>query len=774
VTPFHGEILINPVALAVIIRLACITPHEIDEFFGGSMTNQGKNRQIGGFLKRLRSDTAGNTIALMAAAVVPTIGLVGGGLDMSRLYLVETRIQAACDAGALMGRRVMGAGAWADNNYKAKTEAERIFAMNFATGSYGSSTLTRTFSESAGNVTGVVTAKVPMSLMAVFGQADQTISANCTSEMRIPDSDVMFVLDTTGSMDDGAISSQSISSSNPRKIDGLKVAVKCFYETLTQKNITDTTAAQCGETADPVYSASNASVIRFGFVPYTINVNVGRLLPLSYMADTWSYQTRVAKWVDGSVQVPTEGTPGAPVYGTETTSSPSTGSWTDSGQVNIGGTTYLSQVKKGKGGFDCLATFGGSLVLSPPPTQTTGPTTAGPNKVAPDPATPVYPQATIRYNYLTTVTSGTVAYRYRPYTTPVSLNSKCILQSQTTSTVVSKPYYADSPLTWAVQKVFTGWDYKKATVDVSGLKDTNNNAWQNSLTLPLKDMSATSTQSDANVSIPWDGCILERKAELSESNWDTALDLDLETVPTPSNPDTYWGPRLPGVLYERHTLDSNQNPTTSNSTRTQNPIFVAAGKNNQPRPDAYGDVNLGNCPRPAKIYQTWDSGAFQTEVNALSADGYTFHDIGLLWGGRLMSTNGIFASNNGGASSIIQRHMIFMTDGDTNTPEEAFSAYNYPWYDRLQTDAANPPTWNELVTITDKRTAILCTKIKNLTSTGVTLWVVAFGDGVNAATSARLAACASPGKYFAATSSAALMQKFKDIAAEISALRLTS
>jgi hypothetical protein len=139
-----------------------------------------------------------------------------------------------------------------------------------------------------------------------------------------------------------------------------------------------------------------------------------------------------------------------------------------------------------------------------------------------------------------------------------------------------------------------------------------------------------------------------------------------------------------------------------------------------------------------------------------------------------MSTNGIFAANNGAASTIIQRHMIFMTDGDTDTTVETLSAYNYPWYDRLQTDPTAPPTKAELDVLTNKRTDLLCTKIKNLTSTGVTLWVVAFGDGVNAATSARLSACASPGKYFAATSSAALMQKFKDIAAEISALRLTS
>jgi Flp pilus assembly protein TadG len=729
-------------------------------FFGGSMTDHSKTRQKGGFLKRLRNDTAGNTIALMAAAVVPTIGLVGGGLDMSRLYLVETRLQAACDAGALMGRRVMGAGAWADGNYKARGEAERIFAMNFESGAFGTQAVTRAFSETAGNVTGTVSAPVPMTLMAVLGQTTSTVNVTCTSEMRIPDSDVMFVLDTTGSMGGSASG-----GGGPSKIDGLRVAVKCFYETLTQKNIADTTAAQCGETADPIYSPSNASVIRFGFVPYSVTTNVGKLLPLSYMADTWSYQTRVARWVDGTTQTPVEGAPGTHVYGTQSTTTSVVG-WNDSDQVNIGGTTYLSTVSVNKKGLDCA-------IISVPPTQTLAPATQGPNKVLPDPATPIYPQTTIRYNYLTTVSTKTDEYYYAPDKTPISNNKKCFLKIRTTTSTVSKPSYADSPLTWNLQKKFTGWDYKKATVDVSGLKDTANNAWRGSFTLPLADMTASSPQSAVNKSITWDGCILERKAELSEANWDTALDLDLETVPDPANPDTYWGPRLLDVLYERHTLDPSQNPYTSMSTRTVNDVFVPAGKGNQPIPSAIGNDTLSDCPSPAKIYQTWDPTSFQNQVNGLSVGGNTYHDIGLIWGGRLMSTNGIFASNNGAASSIIQRHMIFMTDGDTQTNPEAMTAYNYPWFDRLQTDPAAAPTTAELDLLTNKRTDLLCTKIKNLTSTGVTLWVIAFGNGVNAATQTRLQACASPGKYFAAANNAALMTQFKAIAAEISALRLT-
>ena len=59
------------------------------------------------FLTRLRRDTSGNTLAIAAAAMVPLIGIVGGAVDMSRIYIIKTRLQHACDAGALAGRKAM-------------------------------------------------------------------------------------------------------------------------------------------------------------------------------------------------------------------------------------------------------------------------------------------------------------------------------------------------------------------------------------------------------------------------------------------------------------------------------------------------------------------------------------------------------------------------------------------------------------------------------------------------------------------------------------------
>jgi len=121
-----------------------------------------------GFLARLLRNEAGNTLALTAAAAFPLMGMVGGAVDMARIYAVQSRLQAACDAGALAGRRVMGAGQWSDNNSAANTNALAAFDLNFENGAFGSENRTRSYVESSGTVTGTASADVPMTLMKLF------------------------------------------------------------------------------------------------------------------------------------------------------------------------------------------------------------------------------------------------------------------------------------------------------------------------------------------------------------------------------------------------------------------------------------------------------------------------------------------------------------------------------------------------------------------------------------------------------------------------------
>ena len=153
-----------------------------------------------GFLMRLLRDSRGNALVIVTAALIPLAGMVGGGIDLSRMYILKTRMQHACDAGALAGRKAMGGGTWSYNNNYALSQANQFFDGNFQSGIFESSGLTRTFTENAGKVTGVASATIPMTLMRIFGKTTETLSVSCDAEMRLPNTDVMFVLDTTGSM----------------------------------------------------------------------------------------------------------------------------------------------------------------------------------------------------------------------------------------------------------------------------------------------------------------------------------------------------------------------------------------------------------------------------------------------------------------------------------------------------------------------------------------------------------------------------------------------
>ena len=157
-----------------------------------------------GFMARLGKDVRGNTMAIMGAALIPLAGMVGGGVDIARMYIVKTRLQHACDAGALAGRKAMGGGTWAQTvngvqNYP-NIAAGKFFDANYQSDAYGASGLTRTFTENAGKVSGTASATLPMTLMKIFGRSTETLSVTCDAEMRLPNTDVMFVLDTTGSM----------------------------------------------------------------------------------------------------------------------------------------------------------------------------------------------------------------------------------------------------------------------------------------------------------------------------------------------------------------------------------------------------------------------------------------------------------------------------------------------------------------------------------------------------------------------------------------------
>jgi Flp pilus assembly protein TadG len=658
---------------------------------------EGQSVSQGTLLARLRGDVRGNTLAICAAAMFPLIGMVGGGIDLSRMYIVKTRLQHACDAGVLAGRKAMGGGTWAQSNYLPRTQAERFFNANIASNAYGSNTITKAFTEASGKVSGNASAIVPMTLMRVLGRTQETLTVTCDAEMRLPNTDIMFVLDTTGSMGDKIPGDKDI------KIDALKKSVKCFIEIVARLD-TDAVCdggAPSGGTGDQVQ-------IRFGFVPYATNVNVGRLLKPEWMADSWYYQSR---W---------------PNYTTNT----------DWAQTDRQTSPRQNLSQGGVAQRDCTTPNAQAVYGQPYSETVNGNTKTGTQR-----------------DVTVTSWSNNTCYGYAVTTTTT-------FTRQTTQTFASWNYGTnDSNHANANLLPLNGWKRPDGT-RVPGLKNPDG-TWASSLVLPIGNGGADRT-------LTWDGCIEERQT-VRATDYDPipggANDLNLELTPTTGDMSTQWGPALRYALFMRSSKSNSS--TNTNNWNTAPAVSSDDGVSNNP---SYF------CPTAARkltSYSTADD--FDDYVDSLQATGNTYHDIGLLWGARLMWPTGLFRSENeytdrGGE---IDRHIIFMTDGETVTQPYDYTAYGLPWFDRRQTDAGSVPNQSILNDQVNLRFSALCTAIKN-NPKGITLWVINFGNSVGNTAKTRLQNCAtSPDYFFDAGDSIELQSAFRKIADDISQLRLT-
>jgi Flp pilus assembly protein TadG len=148
--------------------------------------------------KHLLGDKRGNVMFLTAAAIVPVIGMVGSAVDIGRAYMAQLRLQQACDAGVLAGRRAMAGG---DYGVDQQAEANKMFNFNYPGDIYGSSDVRfDSQADTRTDVTGTANAHLPTSLMQIFGFKGFDLAVNCAAKLEISNTDVMLVLDVTGSM----------------------------------------------------------------------------------------------------------------------------------------------------------------------------------------------------------------------------------------------------------------------------------------------------------------------------------------------------------------------------------------------------------------------------------------------------------------------------------------------------------------------------------------------------------------------------------------------
>jgi hypothetical protein len=672
----------------------------------------GASRRRTGLFVRLLRDCAGNTIMIVAAALFPLLALVGGAVDLSRGYLAESRLQQACDAGVLAARKRLGTSAAVDGQIPdAVSEfGQRFFNINFGDGAYGSTD--RQFTLSIGEdfaMLGEASVSLPTTLMQVFNFTEIPISVDCEAQLNFRNTDVMMVLDVTGSM------GETNPGDSDSRIGVLKSTVRSFYQQLD-------TAASAG------------TRIRYGFVPYSTNVNVLHLLRDEWVADKWVYQSRDSEMVTELGTTTTETAP-TPVSGS---ASPSPHSTYDA--------VYSERL-----GWSCPTKPADNVRQSETKTGSRSEPTLG-------------PPAGIR-------TTDTIQ-RTR------SGEGFTVAPAGTTCNVTRITYvdYVDrfERITEPAEVLKSKWRYGPYIYDVADFRAQSN------------------------------GCIEERETYVIDDydNVDLtrALDLDIDLIPGTNSAYrdaglanafefgspipgglgsedkgnegkgggseeekkekklkklkydiSQWRPMYPDYLYLRKLRYDNTGTFSTASALTEDTYLSPAV------------TGTSACPPPARKLAPMSARELDDYLATLRPAGNTYHDIGMIWGGRLISPSGLFATENrdvGGSPT--NRNLIFLTDGETATLDINYSSYGVEPLDQRRWAPGSPLTLNQTV---EARFHFACMEVRKR---NVTVWVVGFGTVLSDV----MKSCAGEGHYFEAGDAVELNAAFAKIAKDMSELRI--
>ncbi len=620
---------------------------------------------------------------MMAIALIPISALAGSAVDMGRLYVVKVRLQQACDAGVLAGRKFMTDSNSTQLDATAAARAKTFFTNNFKSGWMETNTVTFVPAKTTDNqVAGTASVVVPMTIMKMFNTPDATLNVTCEARYDIADTDVMFVLDTTGSMacppemnnDDctnyvqGKAKSYTRPTSDPNAVAGylgssgyavtessgaggsrigaLRQAVKDFYATMAT-------------------NADASTHIRYGFVTYTSAVNAGKAIysaSPSYLVggnpgEKWTYQTRKVNQ-DYTI---------------------SNGSWTD---------------------------------LSPTRTQSQ----CNALLKTRNPSTP--------RTYQANGTASETEYRWQ-----MSGTDRC---------------------QYRVNTLGPQWIYGAYEQDVSGY--ITGGAVQD----PTKANSSTSK---------WEGCVEERRTEAGTSSFTSAsMDLDPDLIPS-SDIDTRWKPMWPDVVYARIAC------SWSSCSYTRNEILTN-GEDPSNTFQWYGTLDkrsggFANCGKPVRRLAEMTAAQVAAYVDAtdFKAVGGTYHDVGMIWGTRMISPNGIFKNDTAPWPGRAQpnRVIVFLTDGNMTPNQQIYGQYGYEFYDRRVSNGS----FGNLTAYHNARFIYACDKAK---TAGIDVWTVAIGMD----TTPELTSCATnTAQALDTTSGTGLSNTFKRIAKQVAMLRMS-
>ena len=253
----------------------------------------------------------------------------------------------------------------------------------------------------------------------------------------------------------------------------------------------------------------------------------------------------------------------------------------------------------------------------------------------------------------------------------------------------------------------------------------------------------------------WAGCIEERQTDnvtIDGGNATTApaaaWDLDVNMIP--NSDASRWAPWWPQTVFDPN-----------------------------PQPHQYTDAKY--CASPASRLKEYydDKASFMDYVDGLKPLGGTYHDIGVIWGARFISPDGIFASatpvtNNQNDPDnptklrgfTVRKYMIFMTDGILSPNLADYTTYGVEERDKRVLGNSTGDLAAEQLQRHLQRFRMACNAAK---SQGIQLYVIAFSttltaDMENCATTKAMAS--------GITTAPALIAKFQEIGSKIGSLRI--
>lgn len=692
-----------------------------------------KSQKRTGVFSRLLHDTTANVLIITAAGVVPMILMAGSAIDVSRIYLAKSRLQAACDSGVLAGRKAMTTVTYTSN---AKARAEAMFNFNYEDADYrATGTSFAAVADADGRLTADAVTTIPMLVMDIAGFEETQLAVTCSADIQVPNIDIVFVLDVTGSMDE--------TIGGVRKIDSLKTATIGFYDSIA--------ASMVGNTR---------SRVRYGFVPYSQVVNGSELfvsspnfddlgqLPLTHLITNNPIQSRVANfttavsggWIVDPAAVPTtfdqtfasgNGNTAVRSRQPDQAASP-TGTvmstndcdnYSSNLSFSIDNSTALQVWFPMRTSWPGDAGIGNTILYKPEGSnnwQAAEPTTGN-----------SYTRASFaRVSGTWTDNNGSQTNNYRTCTRRVTHTRYIRQQGFRFTNWTYQPvtlnvpnYRARTPLTY-VSAINTA----TAVVPTSGAYNMVQLAQQTNMT-----GLTTSTTT-------WNGCLIERPTTPATNFAPIpAAATDLDYLSGGTTDALRWRPMMIDLTWLR-TGTANQTTTNDNS-----------------RP--------GNaCPSASmrNLREYSDRSTFTSYVNSLSPNGNTYLDVGMIWGLRLIAQQGMFTERNltGPNGGQISRHIIFLTDGVPVSSATSYSAYGTEQTERRVTGS----TGVDAATLHSRRFQALCDAERGR----VSIWAIGFGTTVTG----NLTNCADSGRALQANNTTELNNAFARIANEVADLRL--